>query len=300
MVGYAVINGVSGFYVGLGEALMKRLILPLLVILNMTIGLLITQNVVRADPQTHYLLVRPIPKKYVTRQQVGFPYGWTRNGTSPIHHGIDLLNRLNTPVIAAADGTVFYAGPDETNVFGPYGNFYGNVVVIQHNFAAPEGGTVFTLYGHLAQVTVQTGQPVTVGQQIGAVGKAGIALWYHLHFEVRVGNPQDYNSVRNPELWLAPEPGTAKIIGRMVDSQGNLAMGMRLTVGTAYGVTPNWTYANAMMKSDPAYGENFVVPDIAAGCYRLRVKGRGTYAYDEQFCVKAGETKFMTVQLAPF
>jgi hypothetical protein len=202
-------------------------------------------------------------------------------------------------VIAAAAGTVYYAGPDSTQVFGAYANFYGNVVVIQHDVTAPEGGPLFTLYGHLNAVTVQTGQRVGVGEQIGAVGKEGIALWYHLHFEVRVGNPNDYNAVRNPELWLAPEPGTGKIIGRMVDAAGGLAMGIRMTISTANGAIPNFTYAEPSIPADPTYNENFVVPDLAAGCYRLRVKGRGKWAYDEPFCIKSGETKLMTVQLKP-
>jgi murein DD-endopeptidase MepM/ murein hydrolase activator NlpD len=275
---------------------MKRLLLTLISLL-----LLIPFDAHAQDPATptHYNLGRPIPAQYTTRQQLGFPYGWTRFGRSPIHHGIDLLNRLNTPVIAAAEGTVFYAGPDSTQVFGAYANFYGNIVVIQHALTAPEGGPLYTLYGHLSAVTVQTGQHVTLGQQIGAVGKEGIALWYHLHFEVRVGNPHDYNAVRNPELWLVPLPGTGKLIGRMVDANGGLAMGIRMTIGTASSVIPNFTYAEASIPSDPTYNENFVVPDLAAGCYRLRVKGRGKWAYDEQFCIKSGETKFMLVQLKP-
>src|SRR5258706_1628557 len=280
---------------------MKRLLWVLIAVILAIVSLLGTPTVSHADPATHYWLARPIPSQFVTQQQLGFPYGWTRSGRSPIHHGIDFLNRLNTPVIAAAAGTVFYAGPDATNVFGPYGNFYGNVVVIQHNMTAPEVGTVFTLYEHLAQVTVQTGQPVTAGQQIGAVGKAGIALWYHLHFEVRVGNPQDYNAVRNPELWYAPQPGTGKVIGRMVDANGGLAMGLRYTIVTKVVVYPSWTYAEATMPSDPTYHENFVLGDLPADCYRFRVRnGKGGYAYDDQFCIAAGETKVLQIQLKPF
>lgn len=258
------------------------------------------EKISRADVQTHYWLGRPIPPEYTTRQQIGFPYGGTRAERSPLHHGVDLLNKLNTPVIAAADGTVYYAGPDSEHIFGPYANFYGNVVVIQHDLTAPEGGTLFTLYGHLNAITVQAGQRVGRGQQIGAVGKSGIALWYHLHFEVRVGNPQDYNAVRNPELWYAPEPGTGKIVGRMVDSKGGLAMGIRFVITTPHSVIPNWTYANADVPSDPAYNENFVAGDLLAGCYRFRVKGRGPYAYDEPFCISSGETLIMQVQLKPF
>jgi len=273
-----------------------------LTLVLITLATLASPSVSQADaPPTHYLLARPIPLTSVVQAQRGFPYGWTRNGTSPIHHGVDLLNPIGTPVLAAGDGTVFYAGSDANNVFGPYANFYGNVVVIQHDFAAPEGGAVFTLYGHMIKLTVQTGQRVKRGQQIGAVGKTGIALWYHLHFEVRVGNPQDYNAVRNPELWYAPQPGTGKVIGRMVDANGGLAMGLRYTIVTKVVVYPSWTYAEATMPSDPTYHENFVLGDLPADCYRFRVRnGEGGYAYDDQFCIAAGETKVLQIQLKLF
>jgi murein DD-endopeptidase MepM/ murein hydrolase activator NlpD len=253
------------------------------------------------SPPTHYLLGRPIPPSHTDRQALGYPYGSTRSGRSPIHHGIDLVNRLNTPVIAAADGIVFYAGSDATQPFGPQTNFYGNLVVLEHNLTAPEGGKLYTLYGHLEKSIVQAGQQVTRGQQIGAVGKTGIALWYHLHFEVRVGSPTDYNTARNPELWFPPAPGTGKLIGRMVDDEGGLAMGIRFVVTTPRTVMPHFTYADALKPpSDPLYGENFVVGDLAAGCYRLRVRNnRGGYAYDESFCIQAGETLLITVKLKP-
>ncbi len=253
---------------------------------------------IKADTPIHYWLDRPIPPSGYNRAELGFPYGGSRSGESPTHHGVDMPNRRGTPVLAAADGTVYYAGSDKDKVFGPQPNFYGNVIVIQHDMAAPEGGTVFTLYGHLDRIDVQAGQRVGKGQPIGAVGKSGIALWYHLHFEVRINNPDDYNATRNPELWYAPKAGRGSIIGRMVDANGGLAMGIRYTLSTRSGVFPGYTYADPSIHNDPTYGENFVMNDVAAGCYRLRVKnGKGGYAYDQQLCVKAGETVFVDVTL---
>ena len=264
-------------------------------------SLLAAPAVSRADVQPHYWLDRPLPPSSNTRIDRGLPYGWTRWGKSPIHHGVDFENRLDTPVIAAADGTVVYAGSDGDRTFGPSPNFYGNVVVIQHDLTAPEGGTIFTLYGHLDKIIVQAGQRVGKGQQIGAVGKTGIALWYHLHFEVRLGNPDDYNAVRNPELWFAPRPGTGTLVGRMLDADGNLAMGIRYTMSTASGVYPGWTYAEPSMHADPAYNENFTLGDLPAGCYTLRVKNnKGGYAYTGSVCIKAGATVFAEIKLKRF
>jgi len=249
---------------------------------------------------THYQLGRPIPLSGIVQPARGFPYGWTRKGESPIHHGVDFFDPAGTRVIAAADGTVYFAGSDHDRVFGPGPDFYGYIIVIQHNFAAPEGGTIFTLYGHLSRITVVAGQPVKRGQQVGVVGHTGIAIGDHLHFEVRVGNADDYNAVRNPELWYAPQPRTGKVIGRIVDANGGLAMGIRFTITTAVAVYPGYTYASADMPSDPTYNENFAVGDLPVGCYRFRVRnGKGGYAYNDTFCLRAGETKLLQIQLKP-
>jgi murein DD-endopeptidase MepM/ murein hydrolase activator NlpD len=273
---------------------MRRLLVFTLITLALAISVVPTYS----QTPTHYMLGRPIPRIGIVQPARGYPYGWTRNGESSIHHGVDIENQPGTWVIAAADGTIYFAGGDHDRVFGPGPDFYGNTVIIQHDFAAPEGGTVYTLYGHLAKITVQVGQRVKKGQQIGTVGKTGIALGYHLHFEVRVGNPDDYNAVRNPELWYAPQPRTGKIVGRMVDANGGLAMGIRFVITTTTSVYPSWTYADPSIPHDPAFSENFVVGDLPVGCYRFRVRNnKGGYAYDNSFCLRAGETKIMQVQL---
>src|SRR5579862_1659079 len=176
----------------------------------------------------HFILGRPIPRPGVqSRVDRGLPFGWDRYGQSPIHHGVDFPNGLGVPVVAAADGTVFFAGADSATQVGPSTNFYGNAVILTHNISVP-GGQFSTLYGHLDKVMVTVGEQVKKGQQIGTVGKTGIALWYHLHFEVRIGNPQDYNAVVNPELWYAPQPGRGNLVGRVVNPDGTPAAGIRL------------------------------------------------------------------------
>jgi hypothetical protein len=251
----------------------------------------------QTEVATHYLLSRPLPATANVRPDMGFPYGWHRNNRSPIHHGMDYQNRRGTPVIAAGAGTVFFAGSDAEAVFGPRPNFYGNVIVLQHDIAAPEGGTVFTLYGHLHRVNVQAGQRMAQGDVIGQVGATGIAIGSHLHFEVRVGDPANYGAVRNPELWYAPLPGRAKLIGRIVDAGGNLAMGVRFVLSTPSSVFPSFTYADPSIPADPQYGENFVMGDLRAGCYRFRVRGGAGYAYDEPICFQAGQTIFAEIRL---
>jgi murein DD-endopeptidase MepM/ murein hydrolase activator NlpD len=96
------------------------------------------------------------------------PFGW-RWGR--MHEGIDLAASQGTPILAAAAGTVIYAG---------WLGGYGNLVVIDH------GGGVATAYGHQSQIAAGVGQSVNRGDVIGYVGSTGRSTGPHLHFEVRV------------------------------------------------------------------------------------------------------------------
>ncbi len=89
-------------------------------------------------------------------------------------NGVDIGAPKNTPILAAANGTVIVAKNN-----GGWNGGYGNYVVIQH----PNG--VQTLYAHATSVAVSVGDQVSQGQTIALVGKTGEATGYHLHFEVR-------------------------------------------------------------------------------------------------------------------
>ena len=97
------------------------------------------------------------------------------------HKGIDYAAPIGTPVHAAGDGRVLFAG-----VMGGY----GNVVQIEHS------RSVVTVYGHLSRFASGThaGAHVNQGQVIAYVGMTGLATGPHLHYEYRVNgvfkNPQ--------------------------------------------------------------------------------------------------------------
>jgi lipoprotein NlpD len=101
---------------------------------------------------------------------VGSPFG-TREGRP--HEGIDLPAPVGTPVFAAGDGRVVYAG---NGIRG-----YGNLIVVRH------AGDLLTVYAHNSVLLVAQGQPVRAGDRIALVGQSGRATGPHLHFEVRSG-----------------------------------------------------------------------------------------------------------------
>ena len=92
--------------------------------------------------------------------------------TSFMHEGIDIWAPEGTPIRAAGDGTVVWAGDRHG---------YGNAVFIDH------GRGVVTIYAHQSKVGVAVGQHVGTGATIGYIGHTGLAAGPHLHFEVRVG-----------------------------------------------------------------------------------------------------------------
>jgi murein DD-endopeptidase MepM/ murein hydrolase activator NlpD len=91
----------------------------------------------------------------------------------PRHHaGLDFGAPSGTPVVSAADGVVTRA---ERSAGG-----YGQLVEIDH------GDGVRTRYAHLSRISVELGENITQGSQIGLVGSTGRSTAPHLHFEVRV------------------------------------------------------------------------------------------------------------------
>lgn len=98
------------------------------------------------------------------------------------HTGVDIANRVGTPIYAAQAGTVVTRGWNSGG--------YGNQIVIQH----ADGKK--TRYAHLSAFSVNVGQKVTKGQYIAAMGSTGRSTGPHLHFEVIIGgkvyNPLNY------------------------------------------------------------------------------------------------------------
>ncbi len=110
-------------------------------------------------------------------------YGW-RWGR--MHKGIDVANNVGTPVVAAQDGQVSFAGWDDGG--------YGYLVKITH-----ADGTI-TVYGHNSLILVSQGQMVKQGQPISQMGSTGRSTGPHLHFEIRPAG----QGAMNPLNFLPP------------------------------------------------------------------------------------------------
>ncbi len=247
----------------------------------------------------HFVFQRPIGQNDVNYWARNYSYGSTDGGSRPVHHGVDFQNPSGTPILAASDGTVYYAGNDIDTVFGPQPDFYGNVIVIQHPLKDVKGDIIYTLYGHMSKVDVLKGQKVKAGQEIGLVGSAGIAIGAHLHFEVRAGKPTDYNAVLNPEVWVMPYLDYGVLTGRVMDLTGKPLPGMTVEVQSAQVYRAGYSYADDSVGGDPVFDENFAIPDLPSGYYTVFVKQSGTLLFRTLTYIRAGHSTWINININP-
>jgi murein DD-endopeptidase MepM/ murein hydrolase activator NlpD len=122
----------------------------------------------------------------------------TRKGEH--HDGIDLRASSGTPVYAAFDGKVIYAG---SKISG-----YGRMIVLRH------AGKLSTIYAHNSKLQVRPGQTIRRGQLIAYSGNTGRSSGPHLHFEIREGV-----TAINPMI-LLPSPVVANEANRRMANAG--------------------------------------------------------------------------------
>ena len=97
------------------------------------------------------------------------------------HEGLDFGGQRLTPIVAAADGKVIFAGRN---------GGYGRSIEIDH------GHGFVTRYGHMHKLNVKRGQIVKKGDKIGGMGSTGRSTATHLHYEIhfqgRVYDPDKF------------------------------------------------------------------------------------------------------------
>ncbi|MEE3853386.1 M23 family metallopeptidase [Gordonia sp. LSe1-13] len=99
------------------------------------------------------------------------------------HNGVDIANKVGTPIYAVTDGVVLESGP---------ASGFGQWVRVRQ-----DDGTI-GVFGHVDQSFVRAGQKVHAGQKIATVGNRGQSTGPHLHYEVWDANGNKIN----PQVWL--------------------------------------------------------------------------------------------------
>ena len=223
------------------------------------------------SPHDHFYFNRPIAANEVNWPVADYRYGGVFFGSDMVHTGIDIPVPSKTPILAAANGRVIWAG---------YGLYYGTnnpddpyglAVTIRHNFGY-QGQRLYTVYAHMEEILVADGQEVKTGDVIGLVGTTGLTTGPHLHFEVRMER-NSYFATLNPELWLAPPQGWGVLVGRLLNTNGSMLNQQDVIVRNKE-TSQKWTvrsYGEQSINSDPYYQENLVLSDLPAGNYEIIV-----------------------------
>lgn len=123
-------------------------------------------------PEQHWDSIFQYP---VTSTIVTASYGDSRSyNEGPIeifHTGIDFGGGIGTPILAPGAGVVVYSAPLELR---------GNTVILDHGLG------IMTAYFHFSELSVNVGDKVEAGQQLGLGGNTGLSSGAHLHWDVRV------------------------------------------------------------------------------------------------------------------
>jgi len=227
------------------------------------------------DPLTLWL-ARPIALSDNPYIDQTYRYGSTMGGFFQQHQGVEFNNPDGTPVMAALDGTVVYAGRAEEGAL---------TVTIRHDTTVTANGRRYRLYStyyHNSSLAVKVGAKVHTGQVISRVGNTGRATNDHLHLELAISPTDSIGAIvdslqrfppytTNPELWIAPLPNTGIVAGQVFDGAGNAVPQARIygLVKTDPRETP-FSYVETYgdkAHPHPLYGEHFAITDVPVGAY---------------------------------
>lgn len=120
------------------------------------------------------LRLASIPRGLPVNGYVTDGFGMRRNPFNgegrEVHEGLDIAADFGTPVTSTADGLVIYAAPHAG---------YGNLVIVYHS------NGITSRYGHLSRISLEAGQRVKRGDQVGNAGSTGRSTGPHVHYEIR-------------------------------------------------------------------------------------------------------------------
>lgn len=252
-------------------------------------------------PEDHFWFARPIASNSVNYPLWTYRYGSTNFGAAHIHAGIDIDAPTGTPILAAGPGRViwvdwglFYSTP------GLLEDPYGIAVELVHDFGY-KNQMLYTLYAHMEAYNVYVGQEVKTGDVLGWVGVTGNTTGPHVHFEVREGK-NDFFDTRNPELWIAPYAGWGVLAGQLLDKEGHPAEERPIEIYNSRHrfVTTIYSYRGRVAHPDDEWRENFAISDLPAGTYFLSAfvldEEENTERIEGQVEVVAGQTNFVILQ----
>ena len=134
------------------------------------------------EEQRNFLAATPAIRP--TDGWISSTFGYRKSpftGRREFHKGLDIATREGTPILAAADGVITFAGTK---------GLMGKLIVIDHGYG------MVTRYAHIHKMLKKRGDAVKKGDVIALVGNTGRSTGSHLHYEVHLDgiavNPAKY------------------------------------------------------------------------------------------------------------
>ena len=126
--------------------------------------------------QQQWPMIAPLVQENAVEYPISSHFGYRLDPMShlpAIHHGVDFLAPVGTPIIATADGMIIKSGQIDG---------YGLSLEIQHAHGFK------SKYAHASLLQVKVGDEVKQGQVIAFVGNSGRSTGAHLHYEILISN----------------------------------------------------------------------------------------------------------------
>ncbi|WP_346840182.1 peptidoglycan DD-metalloendopeptidase family protein [Microbulbifer sp. SAOS-129_SWC] len=146
----------------------------------------VSHTATKPRPKAVKSLTSSKPRKPASRvSSSGIRWQWPAHGKvisrfqakNPLRKGVDIAGQKGESVLAAANGTVIYAGSALRG--------YGKLLIVKHN------DEYLSAYAHNHKLLVREGSEVKAGQRIAELGSSGTDR-NKLHFEIRRnGQPVD-------------------------------------------------------------------------------------------------------------
>ncbi len=148
----------------------------------------IKENIREIKAMVNDSIIECLPTIWPCDGRVASGYGpriHPRYGRLKFHAGVDIANKIGTPVVAPGRGEVIFTG---------WHRDLGWYVKIRHT------NRVVTKMGHLSAIYANIGAKVERGERIGSVGVSGWVTGPHTHYEIRIDgvavNPIDWMMVK--------------------------------------------------------------------------------------------------------
>ena len=139
----------------------------------------------KVSPTKYWQGIFKMPVKGTTTTPYGAARFYDNGKMTWWHKGIDIHNKIGTPIYAPNHGKVVLSEDFVS---------HGQTMIIDH------GHSVYSILIHLHSRLVKTGTSVKKGQKIAILGNSGIATGPHLHWGLSV------NNIRvNPLFWIKNE-----------------------------------------------------------------------------------------------